>query len=169
MKDTVGVTMVRSFLVSLALALFACGSTEGFSSLVQFNTVRKSSNTALHVSTLPKKDPSGLSYGERSRPYRRTFYTQPDWEKHRSKRRFVGNLGNLFRSGVVRQLSDEVSLVAFVGFFVCVFNVLLVDGFDDFSNVHHEPLIEGFRFPLLKMPSEFFTFTSPALSLLLGK
>lgn len=124
------------------------------------------SNSALDVSTVPRNDGSGLSYGERSRPFRRNFYTQPDWEKHRSRNRFKGNLLSITRSGVIRQLTNEVLFITAVATAVWALNCLTAAGYDDLQGVHHEGIL--FFLPTLEMPTEFFTFSSPALSLLLG-
>mgnify|MGYP003477040580 CR=1 FL=1 len=57
--------------------------------------------------------------------------------------------------------------MTFVATFICVFNALLAAGYDDFSGVHHSPLVD-IGLPVLSLPSAFFTLSSPALSLLLG-
>jgi len=125
-----------------------------------------SSSTAIYdVHTVPKDDGSGISYSERSRPYRRDVFAYDDWVRHRSSERFAGRLGKLTKSGIVRSLSKEIGLIAGAAVFICVFNALLGGGYDDFSGVHHEALVEGF--PVLKLPAMFFTLSSPALSLLL--
>lgn len=124
------------------------------------------SSSALAVSTIPRNDGSGLSYGERSRPFRRNFYTQPDWEKHRSRNRFKGNLLSITRSGIIRQLTNEVLFITAVATAVWSINCLTAAGYDDLQGVHHEGILPFL--PTLEMPSEFFTFSSPALSLLLG-
>lgn len=121
---------------------------------------------ALHISSVPKDDRSGVSYGERSRPYRRDVFGYDDWVRHRSSDRFVGNLLDVFKSGVVQQLLREVYLTGSVATFMCVYNALLVNGFDDFAGLHHDPLVQGFY--VLALPGVFFALTSPALSLLLG-
>jgi hypothetical protein len=56
--------------------------------------------------------------------------------------------------------------VGFVATFIVVWNTLLVTGFDDWSNVHHDPMV---AFPLLATPTIGYTLSSPILSLLLGK
>ena len=123
--------------------------------------------TALNIANVPKEDSSGLSYGERSRPFRRDVFGYGDWVRHRSNDRFISNLLNVFRSGVVQQLLKEVYLTTGVATFVCLYNALLVNGYDDFAGLHHDPFAEGFY--VFAMPSAFFALTSPALSLLLGK
>jgi ion channel-forming bestrophin family protein len=124
--------------------------------------------TALNeVSSVPRDDGSGISYSERSRPYRRDVFSYDDWVRHRSSERFTGRLKKLTKSGIARALTDEVLLLAAVATFICTFNALLVVGFDDFANVHHDPLI-NLGLPLLSLPAMFFTLSSPALSLLLG-
>lgn len=128
------------------------------------------SKTALYdVSSVPKDDGSGVSYSERSRPYRRDVFQYDDWVRHRSSERFTGRLRKLTQSGIARALTDEVVLLAAVATFVCAFNALLVTGYEDFANGHHAPLVAGLDFlPALSLPAMFFTLSSPALSLLLG-
>jgi ion channel-forming bestrophin family protein len=126
---------------------------------------RMPSTTALKISSLPKEDSSGLSYGERSRPFRRDVFAYDDWVQHRTSERFLGNLFNSYKSGVVQQLLKEVYLSAGIATFICIYNALLVNGYDDFLGVHHDPLVQGFY--VFAIPSVFFALTSPALSLLL--
>ena len=126
------------------------------------------STTLYDVAWVPTDDGSGVSYSERSRPYRRDVFAYDDWVRHRSTERFTGRLSKLGKSGIVRALSYEVQLLAAVATFICVFNALCVTGYDDFSNVHHDPILQ-MALPVLSLPSMFFTLSSPALSLLLGK
>lgn len=123
--------------------------------------------TALNIANVPKDDSSGLPYGERSRPFRRDVFAYGDWVRHRSNERFISNLLNVFKSGVVQQLLKEVYLTTAIATFICLYNALLVNGYDDFGGIHHDPLAQGFF--VFAMPSIFFALTSPALSLLLGK
>ena len=126
------------------------------------------STTALYdVAWVPTDDGSGISYSERSRPYRRDVFAYDDWVRHRSTERFTGRLSKLGKSGIVRALSYEVQLLAAVATFICVFNALCVTGYEDLANVHHDPLI-NIGLPVLSLPAMFFTLSSPALSLLLG-
>jgi ion channel-forming bestrophin family protein len=128
----------------------------------------KTTTTTLYdVAWVPTDDGSGVSYSERSRPYRRDVFAYDDWVRHRSTERFTGRLSKLGKSGIVRALSYEVQLLAAVATFICVFNALCVTGYDDFSNIHHDPLI-NVGLPVLSLPAMFFTLSSPALSLLLG-
>jgi hypothetical protein len=112
-------------------------------------------------------DGASLSYGERSRPYRRDVFDHDEWVRVRSNVRFLNNLWTIFESGVVRQLVKEVVLTTSVATFICLYNALLVNGYDDFAGVHHEALVSGFY--VFSIPGAFFSLTSPALSLLLGK
>jgi len=73
----------------------------------------------------------------------------------------------LTQSGIVRALTEEIALTTSVATFICVFNAVLVTGFDDFAGVHHDALV-SIGFPALSLPAMFFTLSSPALSLLLG-
>jgi len=47
-----------------------------------------------------------------------------------------------------------------------LYNALLATGYEDLAGIHHEPLLQ---LPLLTLPSEPFTLSSSALSLLLGE
>lgn len=118
------------------------------------------------IKYLPVEDNGALSYGERSRPYRRDVFDHDEWVRVRSNTRFANNLLTIFESGVVRQLLKEVILTTGVATFICAYNALLVNGYDDFAGIHHDPLVQGFY--VFSIPSVFFTLTSPALSLLLG-
>ena len=111
-------------------------------------------------------DESSGSYGERSRPYRRDVFDHDEWVRVRSNTRFSSNLLTIFESGVVRQLLREVILTTAVATFICAYNALLVNGYDDFAGIHHDPLVQGFY--VFSIPGAFFSLTSPALSLLLG-
>jgi ion channel-forming bestrophin family protein len=118
------------------------------------------------IKYLPVEDNGALSYGERSRPYRRDVFDHDEWVRVRSNTRFANNLLTIFESGVVRQLLREVILTTGVATFICAYNALLVKGYDDFAGIHHDPLVQGFY--VFSLPGVFFTLTSPALSLLLG-
>jgi hypothetical protein len=155
-------------LISIAALAAVCLSTSVAAfAPPQVKTLPDQSSTALSVSRIPRNDGSGLPYGERSRPYRRSFFTQPDWENHRSRDRFFGNLLTFFKSGVVRQLKKELFIMASASTFIWGFNSFGVAGWEDFQGIQHEGLLPFFR--TLEMPSVFFTLSSPSLSLLLGK
>jgi hypothetical protein len=133
-------------------------------------TGRCCSSTALQIGKTLKEDDgdsSGLSYGERSRPFRRDVFDYDAWVYHRRTDRYVSHLFNVFNSGVTQQLLREVYLTTAIATFVCVYNALFVNGFDDFVGFHHEPFVQGFY--VFSLPTVFFSLTSPALSLLLGK
>ena len=158
--------------VGIALALTYCLSKSSAFVPQQrgVSPLAKSSPTTLNdVAYVPKDDGSGTSYSERSRPYRRDVFAYDDWVRHRSSDRFAGRLAKLTKSGIARALQDEVLLLVFVAGFICVFNALLATGYDDFSGVHHDPLVGNIGVPILSLPSMFFTLSSPALSLLLGR
>lgn len=122
--------------------------------------------TACKISNISKAKRSNLSYGERSRPLRRDVYEYADWPRHRSSDRFVVNFLDVYKSGLVQQVLKEVYLTMGAATFICLYNALLVNGYDDFSGLYHEPLANFYVFAI---PSVFFSLTSPALSLLLGK
>lgn len=164
MKSLIFMIVVASLLVADEF----CPPCAAFTTPTTTTHQRTTTTTALYdVAWVPTDDGSGVSYSERSRPYRRDVFAYDDWVKHRSTERFTGRLKKLGKSGIVRALSYEVQLLAAVATFICVFNALCVTGYDDFSNVHHDPLI-SIGLPVLSLPAMFFTLSSPALSLLLG-
>jgi putative membrane protein len=123
--------------------------------------------TRLHAGRPTEQDLERFqSYGEASRKFRRSYFGHSDWLNARRDGRYLYNFRTLFSSGVARQLFKEVSIAAYIATFLVVWNALLVVGYDDFSGVHHDPLTSSVL-PLLKLPSEPFTLSSPALGLLL--
>ena len=110
-------------------------------------------------------DEDQISYAEQSRRFRRTYFTHADWRKHRSGDRLLRNLRSTLNSGVVRQLSDDLARVAAVAFAICFWNDLFVRGYQDFSGQLHPPLLTNL--PLICLPIEPFSLSSPALGLLL--
>jgi putative membrane protein len=93
-----------------------------------------------------------VKYGESSRKYRRTVFTHEDWIKHRSSDRLFTNLSSIFQSGIVRQLFEEISLVAAIATAVVIWN---------------GKLAPEYGLPDLCLPKAPFTLSSPALGLLL--
>jgi predicted membrane chloride channel (bestrophin family) len=75
-------------------------------------------------------------------------------------------LSSILRSSIVRQLAKEITLVGATATFIVVWNALLVAGYDDFSGFHH-PALFGNSVPLMKLPSQPFTWSSSSLGLLL--
>jgi ion channel-forming bestrophin family protein len=160
--------MATCFFVLFAL-IGVCDVAAGFSpshSKPALQLARRANEWQLSASTAPLDKDAGLSYGERSRPFRRDLFSYDDWVDHRRSDRFGGSLFSVFRSGVFQQLLKEIYLTTGIATFVCLYNALLVTGYDDFVGVHHDPLVQGLY--VLAIPGLFFTVTSPALSLLLG-
>jgi putative membrane protein len=93
-----------------------------------------------------------LRYGEDSRKYRRTVFTHSDWVKHRASDRLFSNLSSIFQSGIVRQLFEEITLVAAIATTVVIWNDIIVP---------------RYGVPMLSLPTAPFTLSSPALGLLL--
>jgi putative membrane protein len=120
----------------------------------------------------PPVDPSAPAtdlYGEGSRKYRRTVYTQKEWVKHRSPDRFVNNLSTLMNSGIYKNVGNEVFATTYVATFVWTWN-LLIGGYNDFSGVMHDPLIHSnWAITSIGLPLTIFTTLSPSLGLLLGE
>jgi hypothetical protein len=165
MMGYLGVTLRMTTAVLLLVSSFA---------FVPFNhhtsTAATRTSTQLYdvFAKVPRKDDSGLSYAERSRPYRRDVFAYDDWIKHRSSDRFAGRFIKFAQSGIVRALIDELILVTGVATFIVFFNAMFANGFDDLAGVHHDPLL-ALGIPALSLPTLFFTLSSPALSLLLGE
>jgi hypothetical protein len=113
-------------------------------------------------------DNLSLSLAERSRIYRRDVFSYDLWVQHRSTDRFIGNLLDGLKSGITRHLFKDVFLVASIASFICLYNALCVIGFTDWDGVKHLPLVASRFLPILKMPMDFFTLSTPALALLLG-
>jgi len=106
-------------------------------------------------------------YGEGSRRFRRTVYTQEDWLKHRSSTRLFKTLGGTLTSGVVRSLLVEVGVVTGFALAIVMWNAVLF-GYVDLANVAHAaPLGEIPGYLRLTLPALPFTLSSPALGLLL--
>ena len=148
--------------VTLLLALAAVRSIAAFAPSPYAN--HKSFKLRLSDVDIPKNE---LPYGEESRRYRRTYYGEDDWIKHRANDRFLGNLRKIFRSGIVRSLATEIGTVAGLGLAICIYNALLVSGYQDFAGNMHDPLDLPWTPPLASLPMEPFSLSSPALGLLL--
>jgi ion channel-forming bestrophin family protein len=114
------------------------------------------------------KAPDPYAYSEVSRKFRRDFYNHDSWLRARQKTRFIGTLSKIFDSGVVRQLLGEVMIIGGIATTVVLYNCLFVTGFTDFAMVQHPPVF-NWGLPLMRLPLEPFSLSSPALSLLLGK
>jgi putative membrane protein len=93
-----------------------------------------------------------VPYGESSLQYRRTVFNHGDWVKHRSSTRLIYNLSSIYKSGILRQLIKEISLVAAIATAVVVWNGILVP---------------EYGLPMFCLPTAPFTLSSPALALLL--
>ena len=125
-------------------------------------------DSRLFAATPTEKDIERFqSYGEASRKFRRSYFSHSDWLRARRDDRFLYNFKSILNSGIARQLAKEVGFVAAISTFIVVWNALLVAGYDDFSGLRHAPLISSDLLPLLKLPADPFTLSSPALGLLL--
>jgi ion channel-forming bestrophin family protein len=140
--------------------------------LLFFETTTTTTTTQL-ASTPTERDLELFqSFGEASRKFRRSYFSHSDWYKARADDRFLNNISSLAKSAIVRQLAKEVSIVASISTLIVLWNILLVAGYDDLAGVHHDSVFGGMRpglvvFPLLTLPSEPFTYSSPSLGLLL--
>jgi len=101
-----------------------------------------------------------VPYGEDSRKYRRTVYSNDDWVTHRNSDRIITNIKGMFFSGIVRQLKTEVFLVTMAALSVVLWNDLMIFPIEVLDGV-------SFSLPRLVLPALPFTLSSPALGLLL--
>jgi hypothetical protein len=110
-----------------------------------------------------------LSNAELNRPVRRDVYNYDLWVQHRSPDRFVTNLIDAMQSINLRHLLPDTINMGLLATFICTYNALLVNGYDDWDGMHHVPLLAGvMTFPVVQMPSVVFGLTTPFLALLLG-
>jgi predicted membrane chloride channel (bestrophin family) len=145
--------------------------TQAFAPVSRSVSVPKTS-TSLNLESLEQKTPdydetAALlnTYSEKSRAYRRNVFSAADWVRARRSDRFISNILTTLDSGLIRQLSAELTFITLVSLFLVTYNVLFVDGFVDLSGITHEPLV-GFL-PALQLPITPFSLSSGALGLLL--
>jgi len=130
-----------------------------------FDDVPGISSTALPAGP-PDTATKDIPYGETSRQFRRTVYTHDDWVKHRSPKRFIGNIVTIFNSGIYKNVGRSVAATTTVATIVFLWNMLTV-GYDDLNQIHHAPLIDSYYVPGLTLPMNPFTLASGSLGLLL--
>ena len=130
-------------------------------------------STSLNLESLEQKTPDDTevrrllgNYGEKSRFYRRNVFGAADWVRSRRPERFIDNLSTTFQSGLVRQVSVQMSFIAVAAVAILMYNELFVDGFDLFGG-HFGPIFGKGVFPLAKAPLQPFSLSISALGLLL--
>jgi putative membrane protein len=123
-------------------------------------------NTAAKSATALADSPRDMSYGEQSRQYRRTVYTHDDWVKHRSPNRFWRNLTSLGKSGIYKNIGNEVASTTAVATFLIVWNCVFGD-YVDLEGIKHAGPLKDSILPILSLPLAPFTLASPSLGLLL--
>ena len=64
-------------------------------------------------------------------------------------------------------MGREIAATTSVATLIFLWN-MLTGGYDDFSQVHHEALIQSYYLPTIKLPMAPFTLASSSLGLLLG-
>ena len=128
--------------------------------------------SSLNLQSLEQKTPDEIetarlldTYGEKARAYRRNVFSAADWIRSRRSDRFINNILTTFQSGLIRQLSTELTFITLVSAFIVAYNVLLIDGFTDLSGVKHDALVDFL--PALQLPITPFSLSSGALGLLL--
>lgn len=112
--------------------------------------------------------PKSISYGEASRPYRRTVYSHDDWVKHRSPDRFFRNIKSITNSGVYKNIGREVMTTTAVATFIVLWN-MLTGGYTDLDGVAQAAKLSLPFISTLSLPLAPFNLASPSLGLLLGK
>jgi hypothetical protein len=138
--------------------------------------LNSSVNVGSEMSTVsPEKDDTTTSfvdqfqkYGEESRQFRRTVYTQEDWVRHRSPDRFNRNLASFTSSGIYKSLFKEVVATTTVASFVVVWNMIFGE-YQDLNSVTQDGILHDSLIPIFALPMSPFTLSSPSLGLLLGK
>ena len=128
--------------------------------------------TTLNLESLEQKTPDDIetarlldTYGEKARAYRRNVFSAADWIRSRRSDRFINNIMTTFQSGLIRQLSTELTFITLVSAFIVAYNVLFIDGYVDLNGVSHEALVDFL--PGLQLPITPFSLSSGALGLLL--
>jgi len=86
-------------------------------------------------------------------------FDEEKWLAHRASDRFYRSLFNFNMSPIVESLVDEVGVLMALSVCIIVWNGLLIEGFSDFSGLHHEallaanPLVPNFKLTLPIEPS----------------
>jgi hypothetical protein len=133
-----------------------------------FNTKPQAARAPAKLYGNAKTAPKSISYGEASRPYRRTVYSHDDWVKHRSPDRFFRNILSITTSGVYKNISRLVMTPTAVAIFVVLWN-MLTGGYTDLRGVAHGAVLSGRFMSTFALPLAPFDLASPSLGLLLGK
>lgn len=81
------------------------------------------------------------SYGEVSRIYRRDVFSPADWVRSRRPTRIFENLRTTFSSGLIRQISLEVSVLGALSTFVVVYNNYIGCKYSFLPNLFSLPLV----------------------------
>lgn len=139
------------------------------------------STTALHASSFLDKDADADKYdydelmgsemeqARLSNQYAR--YGHNDWLRHRASDRFFRNLLEFNKSPIVKNLLDEAAILAVVCVCIILWNELLIDGYTDLNELHHDApfaniLPSALQFKLA-LPTEPFFLCGGPLGLLL--
>ncbi len=159
-----------SYVVLIPLVLKGYDGVDAFIPTSQIRSNRPSTEL-YNLEKLAKKEVSDKqveelmrNYGEKARVYRRDVFTSNDWIRYRRPDRFVDHLLNVYSSGLLRQLSFEISVLAVLSSFVVFYNDLFAEGFVDFSGHKYGPLLS---LPTLQLPMLPFTLSTASLGLLL--
>eukprot|EP00984_Skeletonema_dohrnii_P016297 scaffold7200_cov74-Skeletonema_dohrnii-CCMP3373.AAC.1 len=98
-------------------------------------------------------------------------YSHDDWLRHRASDRFFANLFKFDKSPIVKNLLDEAAILAVICVGIILWNELLIEGWTDLNEVHHEaPLANLLPSALtfkLALPTEPFFLCGGPLGLLL--
>jgi len=91
-----------------------------------------------------------------------------NWLRHRASDRFYRNLFKFAWSPIVQSLLDEVFVLAVISLVIILWNELVIDGYTDFSGVHHEAIFsEALPNIKLSLPKDPFFLCGGPLGLLL--
>lgn len=156
-------TAARYVALYIAVSLLIAPTISAFAPSKQFLTSRASRNH--HPAVSATRQQQDLSITETTRSSRRDVFSYDLWVEHRSPDRFIGNLVSTFQSPIVIHLLADVLNMGLFATAICVYNALCVTGYDDWSGIHHESIV---NWPLVQLPSVVFGLTTPFLALLLG-
>jgi hypothetical protein len=87
--------------------------------------------------------------------------------KHRSPDRFLRNLASIPASGIYKNMGREIIATTAVATLIFFWN-MIVGGYDDFNQIHHQAIVQSYYLPTIKLPLAPFTLASSSLGLLLG-
>mmetsp|Transcript_22882 Transcript_22882/g.55163 ORF Transcript_22882/g.55163 Transcript_22882/m.55163 type:complete len:413 (+) Transcript_22882:77-1315(+) len=94
-----------------------------------------------------------------------------EWLAHRASDRFFANLLKFDKSPIIKNLLDEAAILAVVCISIILWNEMLIEGYTDFNEIHHDAPLANFLPSALTfklaLPTEPFFLCGGPLGLLL--